>query len=165
MCVCVCVCANRGAWTSSPTTSTKVTVPKGYHNGSGYVDTSGVYNAGVSAGTSSAAASSEIIVHTYIPDGGASSDMATFSTRRFCMNVSSFKTISGSFYIGIYGGAAIFLGSGKSTKTTKIAAQSARSAQTVTIPSTSISSSTPYLLIYVSKDSTIGEATFTINLS
>lgn len=40
---------NRGAWTSSPTSSTKVTIPAGYHNGSGYVDTSGAYNAGVTA--------------------------------------------------------------------------------------------------------------------
>ncbi len=31
---------NRGAWTSKPTTIGKVTIPKGYHNGSGYVDTS-----------------------------------------------------------------------------------------------------------------------------
>lgn len=36
---------NRGAWTSKPTSSGKVTVPAGYHNGSGYVDTS----AGVAA--------------------------------------------------------------------------------------------------------------------
>ena len=38
--------SNRGAWTSSPTSSGKVTIPAGYHNGSGYVDTSGVYNTG-----------------------------------------------------------------------------------------------------------------------
>ena len=31
---------NRGAWTNTPTSSGKVTIPKGYHNGSGYVDTS-----------------------------------------------------------------------------------------------------------------------------
>ena len=37
---------NRGAWTSSPTSSGKVTIPAGYHSGSGYVDTSGVYNTG-----------------------------------------------------------------------------------------------------------------------
>lgn len=35
--------ANKGAWTSSPKTSGKVTIPAGYHNGSGYVDTSNVY--------------------------------------------------------------------------------------------------------------------------
>ena len=40
---------NRGAWTSAPTTSTKVTIPAGYHNGSGYVNTSGVWNAAVAA--------------------------------------------------------------------------------------------------------------------
>ena len=44
--------SNRGAWTSTPTSSGKVTVPKGYHNGSGYVDTSKVYSAGQTAGSS-----------------------------------------------------------------------------------------------------------------
>lgn len=43
---------NRGAWTSKPVSSGKVTVPAGYHNGSGYVDTSSVYSAGVAAGSS-----------------------------------------------------------------------------------------------------------------
>ena len=44
--------ANKGAWTSTPTTSTKVTIPKGYHNGSGYVDTSTVYTNGYNGGLS-----------------------------------------------------------------------------------------------------------------
>lgn len=39
---------NQGAWTVTPTTSGKVTIPAGYHNGLGYVDTSSVYNAGKS---------------------------------------------------------------------------------------------------------------------
>jgi len=43
--------ANRGSWTSTPTSSGKVTIPAGYHNGSGYVDTSAVYSAGQSAGS------------------------------------------------------------------------------------------------------------------
>lgn len=34
---------NNGAWTSTPTGSGKTTIPAGYHNGSGYVDTSTVY--------------------------------------------------------------------------------------------------------------------------
>ena len=38
------VVTNRGAWTSKPTTIGKVTIPKGYHNGSGYVDTSNFSN-------------------------------------------------------------------------------------------------------------------------
>ena len=45
---------NRGAWTNTPTGSGKVTIPAGYHNGSGYVNTATVYtngyNAGVAAG-------------------------------------------------------------------------------------------------------------------
>ena len=45
--------ANNGAWTSTPTTSTKVTIPAGYHNGLGYVDTSKVYTDGYNTGKSS----------------------------------------------------------------------------------------------------------------
>ena len=45
---------NRGAWNSSPTASSKVTIPAGYHNGSGYVNTAGVYTTGYNAGKASA---------------------------------------------------------------------------------------------------------------
>lgn len=38
---------NNGTWTSSSSGSGKVTIPAGYHNGSGYVDCSGAYNKGV----------------------------------------------------------------------------------------------------------------------
>ena len=41
---------NQGAWTNTPTASTKVKIPAGYHNGSGYVDTSTVYTNGYNAG-------------------------------------------------------------------------------------------------------------------
>ena len=41
--------ANRGAWTSSSSGSGHIAIPAGYHNGSGYVDCSGAYNAGKSA--------------------------------------------------------------------------------------------------------------------
>ena len=41
---------NRGAWTNTPTGSGKVTIPAGYHNGSGYVDTSTVYNNAYNSG-------------------------------------------------------------------------------------------------------------------
>lgn len=40
---------NRGAWTSSSSGSGHIAIPAGYHNGSGYVDCSGAYNAGVTA--------------------------------------------------------------------------------------------------------------------
>ena len=35
---------DRGAWTNTPISSGKVTIPAGYHNGSGYVDTSTLYD-------------------------------------------------------------------------------------------------------------------------
>lgn len=44
---------NKGAWTNTPTGSGKVTIPAGYHNGSGYVDTSAVYSNGYNAGVKS----------------------------------------------------------------------------------------------------------------
>jgi len=49
---------NRGTWTNTPTTSGKVTIPAGYHNGSGYVDTSKVYTNGYNAGYNEGSASS-----------------------------------------------------------------------------------------------------------
>lgn len=44
---------NQGTWTNTPTGSGKVTIPAGYHNGSGYVDTATVYTNGYNAGKSS----------------------------------------------------------------------------------------------------------------
>jgi len=41
---------DNGTWTNTPTSSGKVMIPAGYHNGSGYVDVSTVYTNGVSAG-------------------------------------------------------------------------------------------------------------------
>lgn len=41
---------NRGAWTGATTGQGNVTIPAGYHNGSGYVSGSGAYNAGQAAG-------------------------------------------------------------------------------------------------------------------
>ena len=41
---------NRGAWTGSTTGSGNITIPAGYHNGSGYVSGAGAYNAGYNAG-------------------------------------------------------------------------------------------------------------------
>ena len=41
---------NLGPWTDTPTSSGKVTIPAGYHDGNGYVDTSTVYTNGYNAG-------------------------------------------------------------------------------------------------------------------
>ena len=46
--------ANQGAWTNTPTGSGKITIPAGYHNGSGYVDTATVYTNGYNAGVTDA---------------------------------------------------------------------------------------------------------------
>lgn len=42
--------ANKGAWTGATTGSGNVTIPAGFHNGSGYVSGSGAYNAGRNQG-------------------------------------------------------------------------------------------------------------------
>ena len=44
--------ANKGAWTGDTTDSGNVTIPKGYHNGNGYVSGSGAYNTGYHDGVS-----------------------------------------------------------------------------------------------------------------
>lgn len=51
---------NNGAWNCAPSGSTRVTVPKGYHNGSGYVDTSKAYNSGRTQGRSDVTASTSV---------------------------------------------------------------------------------------------------------
>ena len=51
---------NKGAWTNTPTSKGKVTIPAGYHNGSGYVDTSGVYAKGYTDGKAEAVGSANI---------------------------------------------------------------------------------------------------------
>ena len=45
---------NQGAWTNTPTASTKVKIPAGYHNGNGYVDTSTVYTNAYNKGVTDA---------------------------------------------------------------------------------------------------------------
>lgn len=62
---------NRGTWTSTPSSSGKVTIPKGYHNGNGYVNTSTVYSEGYNAGYSEGYSDGE-------SDGGAKYKTGTF---------------------------------------------------------------------------------------
>lgn len=45
---------NQGAWTASTSGSGSVTIPAGYHNGSGYVSGANSYNSGYSAGVTAA---------------------------------------------------------------------------------------------------------------
>ena len=80
---------DRGAWTSSPTTSTKVTVPKGYHNGSGYVDTTTVYNAGYNSGTSKISNFTMVLTCTgylYRSDNPATTRTFSFNLTVKCTN-------------------------------------------------------------------------------
>ena len=45
---------NKGSWTNTPSTQGKVTIPAGYHNGQGYIDTTSVYNKGITEGIAEA---------------------------------------------------------------------------------------------------------------
>ena len=51
---------NRGAWTNTPTRSGNVTIPAGYHNGSGYVNTATVYTNGYNSGVTAADARANV---------------------------------------------------------------------------------------------------------
>ena len=75
--------ANQGAWTNTPTASGKVTIPAGYHNGSGYVDTSGVYEAGKENITSS----SYSLVHRNSNIGGELSTSYSYTKNGFFIGV------------------------------------------------------------------------------
>jgi hypothetical protein len=54
---------DRGAWTDTPTGSGRITVPAGYHNGTGYVDTATVYNNAYNAGVTAGAATGRKVVN------------------------------------------------------------------------------------------------------
>jgi len=74
---------NRGAWTNTPTTKGKVTIPAGYHNGNGYVDTSAV-----SIGSAS-------IVHTNsnLEDGTLSGSYVTGSSGIYLITMTGSGTV------------------------------------------------------------------------
>lgn len=59
---------NNDAWTNTPTAKGKVTIPVGYHNGSGYVDTTSIYNKGVTDGKATAKKNIKIVM-TLVPLG------------------------------------------------------------------------------------------------
>lgn len=68
---------NRGAWTGATSGSGNVTIPAGYHNGSGYVSGSGAYNAGYSAGVSSVNLSSSNVLKKYSSGSGYDGNSCT----------------------------------------------------------------------------------------
>lgn len=53
---------NNGAWVTTPTENGNILIPEGYHNGNGYVDTSNVYNAGMSEGAKTLSSGQGILV-------------------------------------------------------------------------------------------------------
>ena len=53
--------ANNGAWTSASSGSGNITIPAGYHDGNGYVDCSGAYNAGVKATKKGTAGAAQVL--------------------------------------------------------------------------------------------------------
>lgn len=70
---------NKGAWTGATTGSGNVSIPAGYHNGSGYVSGSGAYNAGVSATKVGTASAGDVLsgkTFTNASSVGASGSMA-----------------------------------------------------------------------------------------
>lgn len=93
---------NRGAWTGSTSGSGNLTIPKGYHNGNGYVSGASSYNSGHSDGQ--AVGRSETSNHTLtfsISGMGSPYSMDLFDGSRKVSTVS----LSGSNYgsISLYG--------------------------------------------------------------
>ncbi len=82
---------DRGAWSSTPTGSGSVTIPAGYHNGSGKVNTTTVYNNGYNAGVSAGQTSSKNNV-TYVDIN--TTVTASFSNKAptFTVNIPSGRT-------------------------------------------------------------------------
>lgn len=53
---------NNGAWVTAPTESGQIIIPEGYHDGNGYVDTSAIYEAGVTDGSAVLGSGQGIVV-------------------------------------------------------------------------------------------------------
>lgn len=80
---------NNAAWTNTPNASGQVIIPAGYHNGSGYVDTSTVYDNGYAAGKSA----STVTYKTQTLSGSTS--INAFSTVDVKLTFSSLKQVVG----------------------------------------------------------------------
>jgi len=87
---------DNGAWTNTPTSSGKVTIPVGYHNGSGYVDTTSIYNAGYNAGKPS---KTQTVSQTKSTSGYV--DLA------YALTFSEFSTITGVTSISFSGSTGL----------------------------------------------------------
>lgn len=70
---------NNGAWNNTPTTNTKVTIPNGYHDGTGYVDTNEVYQTAYNKGKDEAKANPNSLIPygTVWASQGSSTTMST----------------------------------------------------------------------------------------
>ena len=66
---------NKGAWKNTPSNKGKVTIPEGYHNGSGYIDTTSVYNQGFLDGQQNTTQNLNI-TYTYHKHTGSSGSTA-----------------------------------------------------------------------------------------
>jgi len=84
---------NNGAWNETPTASGQVTIPAGYHNGSGYVDTSTVYTKGYNSGKSDAT-----VTYTTQTLSGSTTINAS-STLEVKLTFSNLKQVIGIFDI------------------------------------------------------------------
>ena len=99
---------NKGAWTNTPTTKGKVTIPAGYHNGSGYVDTTNIYeqafNSGITEAITSGALHSdymELILVVGYTDGNSNEPYAFEVFRQIIHNKNNIpdqQLLSGSGY-------------------------------------------------------------------
>ena len=95
--------ANNGAWTGATTGTGNVTIPAGYHNGSGYVSGSGAYNAGVTATKKGTATASQVLTgYTFTNSSsvGASGSMANNGAVSQALNCGGSYTIPAGYHNG-----------------------------------------------------------------
>lgn len=81
---------NNGAWSNTPTVNGKVSIPSGYHNGKGYVDTMSVYNIGYSLGYSDGCENAGDIQYIYHEHSNICYDTCTVT--------STVESSSGNYY-------------------------------------------------------------------
>lgn len=87
---------NNGAWSNTPTSKGKVTIPAGYHNGSGYVDSTSVYNKGMTDADARVNKNSESYIKGY---ADAKSGLDIKGYRAFFSHSSSNSTGSYQTYM------------------------------------------------------------------
>lgn len=132
---------NNGAWSYTPTTKGKVTIPAGHHDGSGYIDTSGVYSQGYIDGQNNVTANLNISYKYHEHSGNSSVVGGCYG------NVSGTRTCGGRYYV--YMNASGWIASCYSCGTNGVVGQSSQYAAEAWASGKSCGAKVPYTSIGV----------------